>query len=109
VSEEIHPDDPRFVLRPCPFCGSSNISKARRIDYPVWTQCLSCDACGPLKLTGREADAAWNVRKEAKPAPTPSRTAECGRCKGSGVKMRGVFIDGDCPCCEGLGFKEATP
>lgn len=63
---ELHPDDPEFKLRPCPFCGSSRIQRARRIGFPVSTFCGDCQADGSSKLTGREADAAWNKR-ETKP------------------------------------------
>ena len=66
MSEDIHPDDPGFMLKPCPFCGSTSIVKGRRIGWPVATQCGDCGAEGPVKLTGREADAAWNKR-QAKP------------------------------------------
>lgn len=51
----------------CPFCGSEDIKKAARIDYPVYTSCRNCGTEGPVRLTGREADAEWNERKEAKP------------------------------------------
>jgi len=59
-------DKPGYVLKPCPFCGSSNIQKAARRDFPVWTECLECRTTGPAKLTGREADTAWNQRSEVK-------------------------------------------
>lgn len=56
-------DKPGFVLKPCPFCNSRDIEKAPRRDFPVATQCRGCGAEGPAKLTGREADTAWNNRK----------------------------------------------
>lgn len=70
MSEPIDPyiaDKPGFVLKPCPFCGSDKIQKARRMGFPVATLCLQCCAEGPQRLTGREADIAWNNRNEAKP------------------------------------------
>ena len=63
---DLHPDEPGFQFRPCPFCGSTDIKPAARRDFPVWTECRECRAEGPSKFTGRDADAAWNKR-EAKP------------------------------------------
>lgn len=51
-----------YVLKTCPFCGSDKIVKALRIGFPVATSCEHCRAEGPSKLTGREADTAWNKR-----------------------------------------------
>ena len=70
MSEPIDPylaDKPGFVLKPCPFCGSDKVLKAFRIGFPVSTQCQDCYTSGPLKLTGREADTAWNIRADVKP------------------------------------------
>lgn len=50
------------TLNPCPFCGSTNIHAALRIGCPVAAACADCGAAGPDKLTGREADQAWNDR-----------------------------------------------
>ncbi len=63
---DLHPDEAGFQFRPCPFCGSTNIKKAARRDFPVWTECLECGTTGPDRITGRDADAAWNKR-EAQP------------------------------------------
>jgi len=60
-------DKPGYVLKPCPFCGSVEIERALRMGWPVQTGCKSCGACGPFKLTGCEADTAWNERVEVKP------------------------------------------
>lgn len=49
-------------LNPCPFCGSTSIRAALRLGCPVAAQCSDCGATGPDKLTGREADQAWNDR-----------------------------------------------
>lgn len=57
-------------LKACPFCGSDGISNAERIGFPVEACCTTCRAQGPSKLTGREADEAWNTRA------TDSRIAE---------------------------------
>lgn len=59
-------DQPGFVLKRCPFCGCNAPHKALRIGFPVQVLCPSCGALGPEKLTGREADVAWNVRAEVK-------------------------------------------
>lgn len=70
MSNQVDPydaDKPWFVLKPCPFCGSSDIQKAARRDFPVFTECRQCYTTGPAKLTGREADTAWNQRAEVKP------------------------------------------
>ncbi len=60
---DLHPDDPGFKFRPCPFCGSSDIVKAPRFGIGVTTSCRDCEAEGPIRITGREADAAWNKRE----------------------------------------------
>lgn len=70
MSNQVDPyeaDKPGFVLKPCPFCGSKAIQKAPRQNWPVTTLCLDCCAEGPQKLTGREADTAWNQRAEETP------------------------------------------
>lgn len=52
-------------LLPCPFCGQKTILNSSRIGFPVATACGQCRAEGPLKLTGIEADEAWNIRAES--------------------------------------------
>jgi hypothetical protein len=62
-------------LRRCPFCWSDEIEPARRSGFPVQATCLNCGAEGPTKLTGREADIAWNGLREWSPdAPTDEGT-----------------------------------
>ena len=56
------PNEPQ--LKPCPFCGNPHPFKADKRGFAVWTQCGDCGARGPEKLTGSEADKAWNTRKE---------------------------------------------
>ena len=51
-------------MKPCPFCGSNNINQADVIGFPVSAWCDNCHACGPAKLTAKEADEAWNKRSE---------------------------------------------
>jgi len=55
------------VLKPCPFCGSSNVAPAL-IGYHRVGYCKNCGAKGPHRdsPTPVEAIAAWNTR------PTPS-------------------------------------
>lgn len=50
------------TLNPCPFCGNTNIEPAPGMGFPVWVKCGQCECTGPSKLTGREADQAWNDR-----------------------------------------------
>ncbi len=52
-------------MKPCPFCKSENIELAPRVGFPVQIQCCNCGALGPLKLTGREAEATWNSQPYA--------------------------------------------
>jgi len=49
-------------LKPCPFCGSSDIAESRWVSG--WTICCyDCDAEGPHALTIKEAVEKWNDRK----------------------------------------------
>lgn len=57
-----------FQFEFCPFCGSTNIAHGDRRGFPVAASCVNCGAQGPSKLTGREADNAWNDRTQ--PLPT---------------------------------------
>jgi Lar family restriction alleviation protein len=51
-------------LKTCPFCGEEDIQPAPRRDFPVASRCRECGAEGPEKLTGADANAAWNERKD---------------------------------------------
>ncbi len=50
-------------LERCPFCGCNAPHPALRRGFPVEVWCPNCGARGPERLTGREADEAWNVRR----------------------------------------------
>ena len=52
-------------LKPCPFCGSSNVTVYGM--YPnSYARCRACGAEGGLCDTHDEAAAAWNRRADAK-------------------------------------------
>lgn len=57
------------AMEPCPFCKGEDIRPAPRRGFPVWAHCNTCGCEGPEKLTGIEADAAWNKRAERRLAP----------------------------------------
>lgn len=46
-------------LKPCPFCGSTKISKADCNRY--FYCCEDCEACGPRALKKNDIDS-WNMR-----------------------------------------------
>lgn len=48
-------------LRPCPFCGSTNVG-----DMKGWVQCFNCNASGPDSYDKKKAAEAWNHRAEEK-------------------------------------------
>lgn len=54
-------------LKPCPFCGSKDLSDYTDEDHdgmPGFVRCESCGADGPcLAPTAAKAVEAWNTRK----------------------------------------------
>jgi len=54
-------------LKPCPFCGRTNMNiyqdsnKDSKIAWPFYIWC-SCEIHGPFRKTERGAIAAWNRR-----------------------------------------------
>lgn len=48
-------------MKRCPFCDGTPMP-ASTVGFPVSAHCPNCLATGPEKLTGREADAAWDHR-----------------------------------------------
>lgn len=50
-------------LKPCPFCGSSDVHVIENLDV----QCKECDAYGPEKPSREKAVNAWNTRPAAPP------------------------------------------
>ena len=51
-------------LKPCPFCGSSQV-KANLMGHG-WTEvyCGACEAEGPPRENEKDANAAWNKRND---------------------------------------------
>lgn len=49
-------------LKPCPFCGSTNLSLTESLDMYMFVNCEICNSAGPSKKTGNEAIEAWNHR-----------------------------------------------
>jgi len=69
VNVSISPDPfPLDSLRPCPFCGSGNLSVTTNdhSDY-VWYMCGDCQAEGPPGEKSTEAWRLWNIRKPEVP------------------------------------------
>ena len=54
-------------LKPCPFCGSTELTMWR-IKYPkshkYFVECDKCHWCGKTKLFKRMAKRAWNRRAD---------------------------------------------
>ena len=72
---------------PCPFCGCNAPHPALRMGFPVSVWCPACGATGPERLTGPEADQAWNdakLRHESPPIALPTEYA----CVVCGMKTR---------------------
>lgn len=53
-------------LKPCPFCGSSNVEACFADEYgDIFTViCCACGSCGAVKITEQEAIEAWNKRSK---------------------------------------------
>ena len=49
------------MLKPCPFCGGTNLSDERN-DSVCWIRCLDCEALGPESDHSKEAAEFWNRR-----------------------------------------------
>lgn len=51
--------------KPCPFCGSTNLTHASVPTLGVemnWVSCLNCQAVGPTDPDPEEAIRKWNTR-----------------------------------------------
>ena len=44
-------------LKPCPFCGCSNVFL---VEDDAWVECYQCDACGPTADCVEDPVALWN-------------------------------------------------
>jgi len=53
-----------LYLKPCPFCGHSNIQTedCRAPDQGWYAVCMGCHAQGPLRSTPERANLAWDDR-----------------------------------------------
>lgn len=55
-----------IYLKPCPYCGTSNIVEEKIFVVPHWgwwkVYADCCDITGPYRSTREEAMAAWNQR-----------------------------------------------
>jgi Lar family restriction alleviation protein len=49
-------------LKPCPFCGSSDVHIVAGDKCDEWGTCVNCGADGPFRDTEAQAIAAWNRR-----------------------------------------------
>ena len=85
-------------LKPCRFCGSSNVGDHVGLDgeFDGMVTCYECHSLAKREL--------WN-----RPTPTAPRPEACPRCKGTGkltvsVEMReGKFNEKPCRICGGSG------
>ena len=61
--------------KPCPFCGSTNVTK---VLMPGFTWIVGCNECGcrtSEHLRSIDAENSWNNRVE------PEKVCQCGQCK----------------------------
>ncbi len=58
-----------LVLKPCPFCGSTQVAMVFGV-----VRCGQCSCSGPSALTEKQAAIRWNERVPApdEPPPQPS-------------------------------------
>jgi Lar family restriction alleviation protein len=50
------------AIKPCPFCGSSNLHEEK--DFPFFVHCAGCATDGPLRDDADTSREAWNTRQE---------------------------------------------
>lgn len=51
-------------LKPCPFCGSTNLIVVKEGPLSKWAACMGCNAQGPVEFGDEEqAISSWNRRK----------------------------------------------
>lgn len=69
MSKRSHLDKPCPELKPCPFCGSSEIALQQEYGHlPMFfVGCDNCGASASYTETEEEAIEAWNERKEKPP------------------------------------------
>ena len=53
-------------LKPCPFCGSTDVYTMGHKDDGWYARCNKCSAEGPTGETDEKAKKAWNTRQKAK-------------------------------------------
>jgi Lar family restriction alleviation protein len=53
--------DQETELKPCPFCGLSEVGHDKNSLNDHWVFCDFCEATGPIRDTEAEAAAAWNA------------------------------------------------
>lgn len=51
-------------LKPCPFCGGTNLTIINVYGEEYYVDCSTCTTCGPGGETEEEAIKAWNRRVE---------------------------------------------
>jgi Lar family restriction alleviation protein len=55
-------------MKPCPFCGSQDITQIRT-DDSYWQKCRNCEATGPIGFKRHdEDDPNWNTRADLQAA-----------------------------------------
>lgn len=59
-------------LKPCPFCGSTNLTHIDEVDTErgeraVYIRCQACGCHGPWYRTDGNAERFWNLRPDTAP------------------------------------------
>lgn len=53
-------------MKPCPFCGGSELDVIEPHETGRWVYCVECGAMGPTRQTYEMAVSAWDERKGGK-------------------------------------------
>lgn len=62
-------------LKPCPFCGSTDLLQENNHYGWAIVQCEECGACGPCINSGRKAaNLSWNGRSITEVVPAAQKT-----------------------------------
>jgi len=82
-------------LKPCPFCGSSDVGRVQRDPVPLRWLGVACNSCGAqsrLSAHQDRADAAWN-RRALVPAKRYSETTPPSSFEKNELAQHFFFLD----------------